>query len=240
MTNTQEIVPKVLQSVGIPKSMSDPTPESSGEVPAPRLPTCADYGLSRIPVNDQAFRKRWLRMDEYCNEVVEMLQAVELWVKHCLTNAKDSPRTLVLAGRIGVGKSTVARRAIRTIGALQVAAWYEGFCPTTITTGAFEWSKLACIGPTERNDQSCWIDAVEAKAALIDDIGTEVDKFKSGGPTENLRLLLEARRESWTIITTNVPPAKWAEVWDRRVEDRLYRHAKTIELTNATSYAGKK
>lgn len=210
------------------------------EFPNPlRLPRCADYGLSKVAANDPEFRKRWLHMDEYCPEITRMLEAVELWVKRCLTNAKDSPRTLILAGKIGTGKSTAARRAIFTIGALQVAAWYEAFCPATISTGAFEWSKLACIGPTERNDQSCWIDAIEAKAALIDDIGTEVDKFKSGGPTENLRLLLESRRDLWTIITTNVPPSKWAEVWDRRVEDRLYRNAQTVELKSAASYAGK-
>lgn len=218
--------------------MIDYPPVVEEEKPAPRLPTCADYGLSKTVINDPAFRKRWLRMDEYCQEVIQMLEAVEIWVKQCLTNVKDS-RTLILAGKIGTGKSTVARRAVRTIGALQVSAWYEGLCPESITTGCFEWSKLACIGPTERNDQSCWIDAIEAKAALIDDIGTEVDKFKSGGPTENLRLLLESRRDSWTIITTNIPPAKWAEVWDRRVEDRLYRHAKTIELETSQSYIGK-
>lgn len=190
----REIMPQVLQSAEIPKSMSDLTPESEEAKPS-KMPKCADYGLFKTVVNDPAFRARWFRMDESCNEVAAMLEEVELWVKNCLNNVHGN-RTLVLAGKIGTGKSTAARRAIRCIGALQVAAWYEWFCPSTITTGTFDWSKLACIGPTERNDESCWIDAVEAKAALIDDIGTEVDKFKSGGPTENLRLLLEARRDA--------------------------------------------
>lgn len=219
--------------------MSEPVPVAAEPIPHRRMPTCADYLLFKTVENDEAFRDRWFHMDDNDPEVSAMLKAVEIWVKNCLNDVPGN-RLLVLAGKICTGKSTAARRAIRTIGSLQVAAWYEGFCRTTITTGAFDWSKLACIGPTERNYESCWIDAVEAKAALVDDIGTEVDKFKSGGPTENLRLLLEARRDLWTIITTNVPPSKWAEVWDRRVEDRLYRKSEIVELKTAESYARKR
>lgn len=232
----RELVTKAIRSAGIPSSIIEPMTNEG--LRHQRMPTCADYGLERHPVVDEEFRKRWLRLDEYCPEIKEMCVAVELWVKRCLTDGPGN-RRLILAGRIGTGKSTVARRAVRTIATLQVSAWYERFIPTTITTGVYEWSKLASIGPSDRNDQSCWIDAVESKAALIDDIGTEVDKFKSGAPTENLRLLLEARRDLWTIITTNVHPAFWSKVWDERVEDRLYRNADIFEIKSARSYIGK-
>lgn len=209
----------------------------TGPEPRPAyVPMCVDYGLTKSVEPDVKFRLQWLGDDPRSHpEVQQMRIETELWVKRCL-NDKLHGRLLVLSGRFGTGKSRVARKAVKAIQAMGIAAWYEKLRRQTIAAHAFNWSELAQIGPMERNDQSAWIDAVEVGAALIDDIGTEVDKFKSGSTTENLRLLLEARRDLWTIYTTNIPPDKWAECWDRRVDDRLHRNSVIVTLPTTQSW----
>jgi DNA replication protein DnaC len=199
------------------------------------MPTCADFRLSKDVANDPKFRAMWFHMDEYCAEILEMCQRVELWTKRCLTN-DPGRKLIILAGRVGTGKTTLARRAIRAISKTNISAWYENFIPQPLKTDHFKWGAVANLGPAARNEGSRWIDAVEAHAALIDDIGTETDQFNAGVATENLRLLLEARKNLWTIITTNIPPQKWAKAWDFRVEDRLQRNSDIVEILAAPSY----
>jgi len=67
---------------------------------------------------------------------------------------------------------------------------------------------------------------------LLDDVGAEVDRYKSGEPTERLRALLDARAGHFTVISTNLPPAMWSIRYDARVEDRMLRNSIIVDLHN--------
>jgi DNA replication protein DnaC len=63
----------------------------------------------------------------------------------------------------------------------------------------------------------------------LDDIGAEVDEFKSGKATERLASLLEHRMHKYTLFTTNIDRKQWSIRWDKRVASRL--HHKTLVVT---------
>ena len=198
--------------------------------------TCGTFGFDGSLNLNPEFRKRWFKMDERHQEIKVMCEATEAWVRRFLTANRDK-RTLVIYGRTGTGKSMVSRAALKTIGAIGISAWSEGFrnkCPQSSVS--FEWSALSAIGPADRNEGTIWIDAIEAEVLALQDIGTEVDRFKSGASIENLRLILEAKQNKWTIITTNIPAENWKEAWDIRVDRRLKTNSEIVSVRNAPTY----
>ena len=202
----------------------------------PQEMNCELFGFDGTENLNPKFRKKWFRMDESHPEVRRMCEAAEGWVRRFLLGGREK-RLLVIYGRTGTGKSMVSRAALRAISLIGISAWSEGYrqtCPKA--RDSFEWSVLSAMGPADRNDGTRWVDAIEAEAAIFQDIGTEIDRFKSGGATENLRLLLEERRNKWTIITTNVPQENWEEAWDLRVSRRLDTNSEIIAVRTAPTY----
>lgn len=84
-----------------------------------------------------------------------------------------------------------------------------------------EWSEIAV--EDKRDDDLLFQEATKSDILLLDDIGSEIDKFKTNEPKERLRRLLGEREGKYTAITTNIPQENWNSVWDDRVEDRLLR-----------------
>jgi DNA replication protein DnaC len=101
----------------------------------------------------------------------------------------------------------------------------------------YEWRD---IGMTERMDERSfltWLETADAESLLVlDDIGTETDRFKSGDATCRLCDLLNRRENKFTVLTTNIPPADWLAHWDARVSDRLLRNSAVV-LIRAPSFA---
>ena len=69
---------------------------------------------------------------------------------------------------------------------------------------------------------------------VIDDIGAEYDPSKIA--TEKLYLLLEHRERKWMVLTTNVPPEKWEEKFERRISSRLLRNSHIVALDKVPDY----
>jgi hypothetical protein len=187
------------------------------------------------------WRDFYLGLDETAHpEVAAMCAAVERWAKGCLSGQPDG-RLIVIIGRNGVGKSTAARGAIHAIKVEAIDAWHRGLWPKHNPPRAdwWAWSDLANIGANERNADTSWPEATSLDAVLLDDVGSELDPYKSNVPIENLRLILEARCGLWTCITTNVPPEAWEEVWDARVASRLHENAVRVELRTAPDWRRK-
>lgn len=120
-----------------------------------------------------------------------------------------------------------------------VEAWSRGVWGSTVPSTFFApWSQIS--GADEEAKGGIWIDAASADLVVLDDVGSEVDQFKSGRPTENLRLMLEeraTRRRGFTLITTNVLRKSWPERWDARIADRLIRNAHAVECVTERSYS---
>ena len=230
MKTVTEIIKDMRSAAG-----SSLTPTEEPEQPQQDV-NCVSLCFDGSEFRKKGFRKVWFRMDESHPDVLDMCVATEMWVRRYLLGSPNN-RLLVIYGRTGTGKSMVSRKALAAIGAIGISAWHEGFrgkCPGP--RAAFEWSQICAMGPADRNEGTLWIDAMEADALILQDIGTEVDRFKSDVGTENLRLILEGRRNKWTIITTNIPPEHWSEAWDARVDRRLNTNSVIVSVRNAPTF----
>lgn len=187
---------------------------------------------------DPRWRAKWLRLDESHPEVREMCEKTQRWAAGCLRNDRTG-RLLVLAGRTGVGKTAVAKRAIAAISRIAPQAWamglsgHRGAC---VRATWFSWSDLAGLAPWQRNDSTEWPEVIGTTAVMLDDVGAETDQYRSGAPAANLGRILDARAGLWTIVTTNISPDHWAKQWDSRVESRLYEHAVHVVMKTAPDW----
>ncbi len=163
-----------------------------------------------------------------------MVKRAKVFLSRALRNQRTDPKLLVITGKIGNGKTCVARGCHRCFGDWSCDVYSRGFwCNGPITV--FEvWSELARIGAEQRDGR--WRDCVEADFLVLDDVGSETNEMKSEVPTENLRVMLEERIGRWTVITMNIHPSDWEHKWDKRVEDRLHRRSEVVELPTAPSW----
>lgn len=190
------------------------------------------------------WREEWLKIEEHpkgakpeeAADIAKMAKAVEKFVRSHLRRIPETPKLLVICGRSGVGKTVVAVNGLRAFRELGFHLFTQGHVKRPPTIHSTSWSDLANIEPHERKRSLHWEDAVDADMTLLDDVGSESDRFRSGISTDNLRLMLSLREKKRTIITTNLPPSDWANQWDDRVDDRFERNSTVVALKSARSY----
>lgn len=183
------------------------------------------------------WRAKWLKLDESAHaEVASLALQAEQFAKRLAFNDRNGPRLLVLGGKNGVGKTHVARAVHRYFNAVALDCMARGNwrCDSVPHSMFCEWAELAECEPGK--SVSAWDDATAADLLVLDDVGADVDRFKSGLPVANLARMLNARERRWTIVTLNHPPGAWVDRFDKRVSDRLHRHAAIVELKEAESY----
>ena len=81
-------------------------------------------------------------------------------------------------------------------------------------------------------------DARDIGLTILDDVGSESDRYRSGVGVDKLCQLLDARakKNRFTFITSNYGVEEWAER-DTRVADRLLRNSVRVPLDGVTSWA---
>lgn len=147
------------------------------------------------------------------------------------------PSWLVLSGGTGCGKTRLAKRALRVIRETSLDAYNAGFWGgrgRTCAVAQADWPKLV-----EITDDADYEDAArdlrEADVVLLDDVGAETDRFKSGAPASRFRRILSDLENKWVIITTNLMPDQFLGRWDARVASRLSA-ANVFNASNIPDY----
>ena len=174
-------------------------------------------------------------LDRVHPELSFLMDRTEAFAKRFIMNCRANPQLLIVTGPCGNGKTRLAMGCYRYVCALAVTGWQCGWWSNKVPScGFYHWSCLSSVKHEDRD--GLWRDAIESDFAVLDDVGSETDRFKSGEPIENLRLMLGARDGKSTLITTNIPESQWAAKWGGRVEDRLYRRSEIVTLANVPSY----
>jgi len=72
----------------------------------------------------------------------------------------------------------------------------------------------------------------------IDDIAAVDDRFKTRTHVAKLCQVLTHREDyrMFTVLTTDIQPESWREVFDQRVAERLFSHARLVDLFGVPSY----
>jgi len=161
---------------------------------------------------------------------------VEGWIKAAANNDPAAKsRWLVLAGATGVGKTHALRRAYAFLRNHSGDLWPRPYA-TPPGVVSYTWSRVVQLERFQWDDIE--VETQRARMVLIDDVGSEVDRYKTGEPAERLRVTLDLCAGKWLLVTTNVPKARFADVFDARVQSRMER-AVVLDLVGVPDYRPK-
>ncbi len=206
--------------------------ESEKRQPTPKLP--------RGPgVFNPEFRKALLQLDEgHHPKVQEMAIAAEWYVRALSVKDLSRGRGIVFSGAPGCGKTKAARgiyKFARSFGADII----ESHKISHWATLWIDWPNVA-----ESDDEDDFKDArqqlEQATFVVLDDVGSETDRFKTGLPTSRFRRVLSIIEQAkiWTVITSNLDKTKLLERYDARNSDRIDAF-QWMEMGSVPSYRPK-
>ena len=135
-----------------------------------------------------------------------------------------------LSGVIGTGKTHVARQFCRRACSMAIDCWHSGPWPSPPIVCFVKWAEFI-----ESESNGVEQDAREADLTIIDDVGAETDRYKTGAPMNKLCQLLDSRSWKFTFITSNMHVKEWATI-DARLGDRLLRRGQRFEIRETPSY----
>lgn len=130
----------------------------------------------------------------------------------------------VVSGSVGTAKTRCGRALHHYCGVVAKETFDRGNWGTSALPRSMfiEWLTVASPETCdEREFDTIVREAERASIVIIDDIGTETDRFRTGVPTQRLCHMLNRIEKGFAYITTNKKASVWAETWDARVEDRL-------------------
>lgn len=157
----------------------------------------------------------------------------------CIRNDRQYGTWFVLAGQTGCGKTHCAEKLRAWYNAVKIEAWHRGWFGGQANVSPACWVDWPSCGSPRRANldrfDELLADVMGARLVILDDIGAECDSFKSGEPAMRLTELLNACRDKWLLVTTNIEPEKWDEHFDQRVADRLHQ-ARFMVMFDVPSY----
>jgi DNA replication protein DnaC len=204
------------------------------------LPTTAQPKPNSI---EPEKRNRWLAKWIHLNaHHPQLQQALETIYDICSDYSKSPARgrTVVIYGENGCGKSHMARciaywaRSIKT----HIPGVMSRIGPGNLSTAEcmlVNWAEVVDGFKPPASNYEIVEDLQDCALLIVDDIGAEHDPSKLG--VEKLYVMLNRREFRWNIFTTNIPPAGWAEKFERRISSRLFRNAQHIDLTGVPDYS---
>jgi DNA replication protein DnaC len=174
---------------------------------------------------------KWLRLDCYHPSLNALAVSVERFCSRWVYNHRPM-LLLVLAGDSGTGKTHSAKAIHRFATAASMSAydlghWRNG--PPDVSYCA--WAEFIDA------ESSMWErQLIETSMAILDDVGSESDRYRSGASVDRLCRILSARDGKSTVITTNLGVEEWA-ARDKRVADRLLRGSDYVKIEGVQSWA---
>ena len=186
------------------------------------------------------WQQKWIGLSVVSPDIQRLADAAEAFCgRFYRNNTKKS--LLVIVGNFGSGKTHTAKAIFRfclaaAMSAYEAGHWGKG--DGKIPSAIFiSWPEAA--NAFAEKQFGIMEDAVETKLVILDDIGAETDQYKSGLSKDKLCQILSRREKRFTVITTNVAPENWTEMFDGRVDDRLCRNSVICDITKVKSFAKK-
>lgn len=218
-------------------NQSEPQNENGESKPKETPSRLAEAALKAIlhRPEDKEFRAKWLKLKEDHHPRARKLACwTESWIKAAAANKRPvgRPPWVIFAGKTGTGKSHALKAAYRFMRAHSGAMWPK-FWKHPVSLKFVVWSKAVAF------ERYAWDDFEEeirgSDMVFVDDLGSEIDRFKSGEPAERLRLFLDLAKTKWMLVSTNIPREDFPKAFDARVVSRL-EAAQTLDLSEAPDF----
>lgn len=182
------------------------------------------------------FAERLFRMEEHHPKVSDMIATAEWYVRR-LRSPDKKPETVVFSGSSGCGKTHIARR----IYAFSKSYGADIIDTKHVSHWASKWFDWPLIAEAEDEDDfdDFLYQISQASFVVLDDVGSESDRYKNGAPTSRLRRALEELRRTWCVLTSNLSQEEMCGHYDIRIADR-FREMAWMEIGTIPSYRPKK
>ena len=180
------------------------------------------------------WQQKWIALDVVHPDLQTLATATEAFCTRWYHN--DSEKSLlVVVGNYGSGKSHTAKAIYRFCGAMAFAAFETGKWGSRQTPSALFISWPEAASQFNEKNFSIIPDAMDSDLLIVDDIGAENDPWKICA--DKLCQVLSRREKRFTVITTNIQPAEWAQKFDGRINDRLLRNSVVVDISKVKSYS---
>lgn len=184
------------------------------------------------------WQRKWLELEVNDPRVQEMADAVEQLAEKWFVNASREDCRVVIVGNPGCGKTHAASALCDWAGRAAMRAYEQGHWSGPPSVEFRRWPDVcARIEAAAVTFMELKQELTEPTLLILDDIGAETDRFRSGTATSLLAAVLDARLQRFSLLTTNISPDQWSLRWDARVADRLLRNSVVINLGDCPSYA---
>ncbi len=176
-------------------------------------------------------------MEAVSAEVQEMADAAQRFAQDFASNVKGY-RLLYISGVSGAGKTHCAEALFKWASRIAIDLMMRQKLDKVPRIELFEWAEIVNV---DAEQFLRWIDdRRETQLLFLEDVGAEVDRFKTGEPTERFREVLNAFKHKSMVLTSNIHPDNWKSRWDTRIADRLLRNSTLVTLRQTKSYAMRK
>lgn len=147
----------------------------------------------------------------------------------------EQGRLLVLAGPNGTGKTHCARAVKRWVDKCGHGKQWVPKVDVIASLEALYWSWPNLLDRFKGGEWELLDDCRDTSCLIIDELGGGHDPSRVG--IDKLCQILSKRENKFTMITTNVAPHSWEEIFDRRVASRFMRNSTLIDLAGVPDYS---
>lgn len=197
--------------------------------------------VKKMKSGDARWRRKWLdgrlNLQPYHSEVKRLEDAIwDFCVGICASPRRGN--RVLLWGTNGNGKTRSMKAIARWVRdrAIDLPLDQDPEGEQTLTSCVLvNWAERVDAMKAQQN----WNieDLIAPTVTLIDDVGAEHDPSAVG--KSKLYLILEARLNRWTMLTTNLEDSQWGEMINRRVADRFFRNCEQVDLSKLPSFSAR-
>ncbi len=184
------------------------------------------------------WRQKIIKLDEtHHPKVVTLAKWIEWFIRRAALNKREKGIQIVIAGSPGTGKSHAGKRIVSFIQSHSIDLYRERHWPNPPKAIWIDWARVS-----ERDNEASFEDVryeiCSAEVVVLDDVGSESDRFKSQQATSRLRRVLEVCEHKWLLVNSNYQKSDWVTRFDARVADRL-QAMHYLDMTGVPSYRNK-
>lgn len=178
---------------------------------------------------------RWLHLQtSHHPKLRELEQAVGAFCRD-IWKQPVTGRTLVLCGHYGNGKTHCAKAVHRWCLAVGNGNQFMRRPNHVESLSSLYWHWPELLDRFKEGQWDLVSDMLDVPVLIIDELGGGHDPSRVG--VDKLCRVLSNREHCWNLITTNILPEAWEEVFDRRVASRLIRNSVIVDLSDVPDFS---